>query len=155
MLFSIVRIMITIVLYHDDYCNYHDDYFTYRDKYCIVSRWLLHVSWWLFHCIMMTTQHWQMFRSEELHAKILQLMENFILCDQRNQRNGMCFSVWWFFCAGCNCFRREIVLPYKRCWVYPAQHQGIRSSHQWCIIVCIHVCVCVCLCILYRRAPLC
>ena len=24
---------------------------------------------------MMTTQHWQMFRSEELHAKILQLME--------------------------------------------------------------------------------
>ena len=35
-------IMMTIVLYHDDYC-------TYRDKYCIVSRWLLHVSWWLYH----------------------------------------------------------------------------------------------------------
>ena len=136
MLFSIVRIMITIVLYHDDYCivlwlllyrimmtivsimmtivMYHDDYCTYHDKYCIVSRWLLHVSWWLLYCIMMTTQHWQMFRSEELHAKILQLMENFILCDL--QRNGRCFSVLCFFCAGCNCFRREIVLPDKRYW---------------------------------------
>ena len=36
--------MMTIVLYQDYYCMYPDD------------------------SIMMTTQHWQMFRSEELHA---------------------------------------------------------------------------------------
>ena len=45
-----VHIMINIVLYQDDYCMYPDD------------------------CIMMTTQHWQMVRSKEFYAKILQLM---------------------------------------------------------------------------------
>ena len=52
---TVVHIKINIVLYQDDYCMYPDD------------------------CIMMTTQHWQMFRSEELHAKILQLMEKLYL----------------------------------------------------------------------------
>ena len=122
---TIVRIVINIVLYQDDYCMYLDDY-------CIVS-------WWL-HSTGKCSE------VKSYMQKFCSLWKNYILCDL--QRNGMCFSVLWFFCAGCNCncFRREIVLPDKRYWCI--QHNTwVYDPHQWCIIVCIHVCVCVCLCV--------
>ena len=103
---TIVRIVINNVLYQDDYCMYLDDY-------CIVS-------WWI-HSTGKCSE------VKSYMQKFCSLWKNYILCDL--QRNGRCFSVWWFFCAGCNCFRREIVLPDKRYWCI--QHNTwVYDPHQ-------------------------